>query len=66
MAIPLTIRESGEQVCVNVSVVDDLILENTETFTVRPNSTDQDVIIANSTATIVEITDNDSKSALCW
>ncbi len=63
----VTFQQNGEQLCVNVSIIDDQILESTEFFTVRPTSSDADVTIANSTATVVEITDNnDSKTWLVY
>lgn len=61
VVITLTFQDSEEQLCVNVTITDDQTLESNESFTVRPNTSDVDVIIASSTATLVEIDDNDSK-----
>ncbi len=67
VVMSVTFQQNGEQFCVNISIIDDPILEITEFFTVRPTSNDTDVTIANSTATVVEITDNnDSKSWLVY
>lgn len=66
VAMTLTFQDSGQHVCVNVTINDDQILENTENFTVRPSTSDPDVIITNSTATLVEIDNNDSMKPAQW
>ena len=46
--------------CVNLSIVDDSVLESTEQFSVLLSTSDSGVIFANSSAAVI-IFDNDSK-----
>ena len=57
----VTIGESGRQFCLDVSVVDDEILEDTETYTLSLTSTDGDVAIATPTASLVILDTTDGK-----
>ena len=54
-----TVGENGRQLCHNVFVINDDILEDTETYTISLTSTDTDVIINNNTASLLIIDEND-------
>jgi len=56
----LTFQPGITQQCADISIVEDVILENDEMFTVLLNTTDQAVVLSTATATII-ITDNDSE-----
>ena len=49
---------SNQPLCVDVTINDDIVLENTETFQIRVSSSDPDVSLDISTA-LVSILDND-------
>lgn len=54
MIVTFTSGDSGgREVCRNISVTDDDILENTETYTVSLTSEDDDVTITIPTASVV-------------
>ena len=50
--------------CANVSIVDDSILESTEQFSVELSTTDFDVMLANTSASVI-ILDDDRKYNSC-
>ena len=54
-----TVGENGRQLCHNVFVFNDDILEDTETYTISLTSTDTDVIINTNTASLLIIDEND-------
>ena len=56
----LTIPPTGQMQCSNVTILDDAILEGTETLTLQLSTSSPRVEIANSTATVI-IQDDDSK-----
>lgn len=61
--MPLVFHWRGESACVDILIVDDQILENTEHFLVHLSSSDPAVDFTSGTlTTTVTITDNDSKS----
>ena len=49
----ITIGVSGRQFCQDIPVTDDEILEDTETYTLSLTSTDNDVVIATPTASLI-------------
>ena len=57
-----TVGENGRQLCHNVFVINDDILEDTETYTISLTSTDTDVFINNNTASLLIIDENDGNS----
>ena len=44
---------SGREICHNISIIDDEVLEATETYTITLTSSDDDVSIANPTASLL-------------
>ena len=56
----LTFRPAVVSQCINVSIVDDSVLESTEEFTVELSTTDLDVILVNSSASVI-LLDDDGK-----
>lgn len=46
-------ESNGRELCHNISVTDDDVLENTETYTVSLTSEDDDVTIAIPTASVI-------------
>ena len=51
-----------EEICHNVTTVDDNIVEDTEVFTISLTTSETMVIIPNSSA-VISLNDNDSKSS---
>ena len=64
MNLTFTVGERGRGLCLNVSVTDDDILEDTETYTITLSSTDEDVLIQSSTALLVILDETDGKLTL--
>ena len=58
--IELEFQPMSTRVCGNISILEDSRLENSETFSVEVNTTDQAVVL-NPMMAIVSIADNDSK-----
>ena len=56
----LIFRPADVSQCVNLSIVDDPVLESTEQFSVVLGTSDSGVIFGNSSATVI-IFDNDGK-----
>jgi len=54
------IPSGSQQKCINISIPQDRTVENNESFSVVVNSSDQDVVLASSEATVI-IIDEDSK-----
>ena len=50
--------------CANVSIVNDSVLESTEQFSVELSTTDFEVMLANSSASVI-ILDDDRKHSSC-
>ena len=61
MSLTFTAGERGRELCHNVSVTDDDILEDTETFTITLSSTDEDILIQSSTALLAILDETDGK-----
>ena len=63
----LIFRPAVVSLCTNVSIVNDSVLESTEQFSVELSTTDFDVMLANSSTTVI-IFDDDSKynSSKSW
>ncbi len=54
---------AGTELCANVAITNDLVVENLESFQVVGSSTDNQVTFATGgSISTVSITDNDSKS----
>lgn len=49
---------STAPLCVDITIINDIVLENDETFTVRLSSPDEDVIVESRDATVT-ISDDD-------
>ena len=60
-SLTFTIGESGREICHNVSVTDDDVLEDTETYTITLSSSDEDIIIQSPTASLVIVDEADGK-----
>ena len=61
----LSFQPGTTQLCTPINITDDAILEDSETFTVQLNATDQSVILSPSSSTVpVTILDNNSESGL--
>lgn len=58
--IELEFQPASTRACGNISILEDSRLENSETFSVELNTTDQAVVL-NPMMAIVSIADNDSK-----
>ena len=58
--IELLFQPMSTRVCGTISILEDPQLEDSETFSVELNTTDQAVVL-NPSMAIVSITDNDSK-----
>ena len=56
----LIFRPAVVSQCINVSIVDDSVLESTEEFTVELSTTDLDVMLVNSSASVI-LLDDDGK-----
>ena len=56
----LTFRPAVVSQCINVSIVDDSLLESTEEFSMELSTTDLDVMLVNSLASVI-IVDDDGK-----
>lgn len=59
--LTFTVGESGRELCHNVSVTDDDILEDTETYMLILSSLDKNIIIQTSTALLVILDETDGK-----
>lgn len=59
MNLTFSVGESGRELCHNVSINDDNILEDTETYTIILSSQDTDVIIQDSMANLIIIDEVD-------
>lgn len=59
----LTFQPSTTELCVNISVSRDVVLEDDEVFTVQLNTSDKAVLLSLSSANVT-IVDNDSKGSL--
>ena len=57
----LSFQPGESEQCTAINVTDDVILEDSETFSVQLNTTDQAVLFNSSSATVT-ILDNDSES----
>ena len=53
----------GSQMCLNFSIIDDLLVEPTERFTVCGRSSQNAVVILNNGCTDIKITDNDGMTS---
>ena len=53
----------GSRQCINIPIIDDILVENPESFSVSASSTNGDVDFPNGNAAVVQIADNDSKSS---
>ena len=66
MVTGLLFRPAVVSLCTNVSIVNDSVLESTEQFSVELRTRDFDVVLANSSASVIIIDDdrkyNSSKS----
>ena len=60
-SLTFTAGERGRELCHNVSVTDDDILEDTEIFTITLSSTDEDILIQSSTALLAILDETDGK-----
>ena len=56
---------TGNSTCLDVTVIDDSVVESTETFTLTLSSADQLISVMNG-VTAISILDNDSKSLHCY
>ena len=56
---------SSRTVCTNISIVEDEVVEDDETFAVLINSSDSSVMIGRNSA-VVTILDNDSKCVVSY
>ena len=54
----LIFRPAVVSLCTNVSIVNDSVLESTEQFSVELSTTDFDVMLANSSASVIIIDDD--------
>ena len=61
----LSFQPGTTRLCAPISITDDAILEDSETFSVQLNATDQSVILNSSSSTVL-ILDNDSESGLIF
>ena len=61
----LTFTSTQLRDCTNIAIVDDILIEQTETFTVTLSSTNFQVNILNSNALVI-IDDNDGKMSQQW
>ena len=57
----LSFQPGGTELCTTINIINDVILEDSETFSVQLTATDQAVILNPSSAT-VSIIDNDGES----
>jgi len=57
----LSFQPGGTELCTAINIINDVILEDSETFSVQLTATDQAVILNPSSAT-VSIIDNDGES----
>lgn len=56
--------ESGSQMCLNFSIIDDQIIEPTERFTICGNSLQSSVEILNNGCTNIKIADNEGNNVV--
>ena len=61
VSVQLSFQPGESEMCTAISITNDAILEDSETFSVQINTTDQAVILNPSSATVT-ILDNDSES----
>ena len=58
-SLTFSLGESGRELCHEISVIDDEVLEDAETYTVSLTSTDDDVAIAVTTASLIILDETD-------
>ena len=56
--------ESGSQMCLNFSIIDDQIIEPTERFTICGSSSQSSVEILNNGCADIKITDNEGSNVV--
>ena len=61
VSVQLSFQPGESEMCTAISITNDAILEDSETFSVQLNTTDQAVILNPSSSTVT-ILDNDSES----
>ena len=59
MTFPATTSTDEAMRCINVSITDDSVFEESETFTVTVTTTSQQVTLGNNDTTTITITDNE-------
>ena len=58
----ITIGVSGREFCLDIPVIDDEVLEDTETYTLSLTTTDDDVTVATPTASLVILDTSDGNN----
>ena len=59
--LTITAASNGSRECFDITIIDDSIIEDTESFQVSLTSATENVVVTNSSSATVRITDNDGR-----